>query len=236
MISQLDSPNTPPTMVKRLKRSIRKLGHQMGLMRDWDQLAATGTERPSTWYDQAYSSNESYHTPFYQSCYYGTWLVVVDRLQRYGCKKILDIGCGPGQFAELVLDWQFPKYTGVDFSAVAIEKAQQAVPQYKFVIADVLKPGAYRDFEFDCIVSMEVLEHIEADTAVVSSFPPGIRCLVTVPNFPYVSHVRHFDTCESVANRYGRFFTDATITRLKGTRDEFEQFFLLDGVRNTVVE
>jgi hypothetical protein len=82
---------------------------------------------------------------------------------------------------------------------------------------------------------MEVLEHIAEDFAVLSCFPPGTRCLMTVPNFPWRSHVRHFRSEDAVTQRYGRFFDDFSVTRIKGVRTDDEQFFLLDGIRNAVV-
>ena len=82
---------------------------------------------------------------------------------------------------------------------------------------------------------MEVLEHIQEDLAVLSCFPQGTRCLLTVPNFPWRSHVRHFDSEASVSHRYGEFFQHLSVTRIKGVRTDQEQFYLLDGARNAIV-
>lgn len=215
-----------------IKRAARKIGKRLGFLNTEFQP----TEMAEDYYDSAFSRDPQYHVPFYKSPYYPTWTLVVDRLRRYGCKKILDVGCGPGQFAEVVADSGFDSYLGLDFSTVAIKMAQAKNPQLRFQVADVTKPSTYESLDFDSIVCMEVLEHIDNDLAVVSCYPAGIRCLVTVPNFPWKSHVRHFETAESVSLRYSDYFDDCSVTRIKGTRSKDEQFFLLDGVRNQVVQ
>ena len=53
----------------------------------------------------------------------------------------------------------------------------------------------------------EVLEHVLDDFAVIPCFPAGTRCLMTFPNFPWRSHVRYFETAESVSARYARSST-----------------------------
>ena len=187
---------------------------------------------PDSYYDTAFQTNSRFHVPFYNSSYYGTWLVIVDRLRRYGCERVLDVGCGPGQFASLIDDSGFADYTGIDFSRAATDIARQRAPRFQFRTGDVRDPSVYAGLEFDAIVCTEVLEHIEDDLAVISCFPTGTRCLMTVPNFPWRSHVRHFETAESVTTRYGSFFDGMSVTRLKGAGNETDQFYLMDGVRN----
>ena len=49
------------------------------------------------------------------------WTVLADRIRRSGAKSVLDIGCGPGQFAACLFDMAgIETYTGLDFSAEAI--------------------------------------------------------------------------------------------------------------------
>lgn len=217
--------------IRALKRAVRRIGKRLGLAND---AAQSPRQMDESYYDEAFDKDTHYHVPFYKSNYYSTWILIVDRLRRYGCRKILDIGCGPGQFAGLIDDAGFEAYTGLDFSSVAIERARPHAPRFTFRVADVMLPASYAGIDFDAIICMEVLEHIDNDFAVVSCFPSGKRCLMTVPNFPWKSHVRHFTSEQSVSDRYGRFFQEFTVTRLKGTRNESEQFYLLDGIRNEV--
>ena len=194
-----------------------------------------GCERPPAYYDEAFTRDKSFHVPFYQSAYYPSWVLIVDRIRRYGSVKLLDIGCGPGQFAALVADAGFSGYTGVDFSEVAIEKAKARLPQFRFLKGDVRRLETYRDIDYDTVICMEVLEHISEDLQVIASIREGVRCLLTVPNFPWRSHIRHFENADAVVSRYGGFFDNVSVTRIKGVRTETEQFFLIDGIRNATV-
>jgi trans-aconitate methyltransferase len=217
-------------ILKLVKRSVRRIGRRL---LPNGNAGRPGTEVAAGWYDEVYKEFDVYRQPFYESPYYPTWIVIADRLHRYNARRILDIGCGPGQFAQLLQDWGFQQYTGLDFSAQAIEMAKSLVPAYEFVVGDARSPDAYRNVEYDALVCTEVLEHVSDDFGVVSCFAPGSRCLCTVPNFPFTSHVRHFASAAAAEERYARFFTDLTVTRLKGTRSRDEQYFLLDGVRNS---
>jgi SAM-dependent methyltransferase len=225
--------------IKTFKRAVRRMGHRLGLVTDWEQklqaLNGSGREEPAGWYDQAYSNSEEYRAHYSQSCYYFSWCVIADRLLRDGLKKVLEIGCGPGQFAAMLRDYGIGCYVGLDFSSKAIEMARQNVPELEFLVEDARTSDIYARMDYDVIVCTEVLEHIQDDLIVVSRFKPGVRCLCTVPNFPYVSHVRHFKDPAEVQQRYGRYFHQLDVRTLKGTRDPAETFFLFDGVRNNAI-
>src|SRR5262249_55953579 len=105
-----------------------------------------------------------------------------------------------------LLDQGVAAYAGLDFSREAIDLARRAAPRGEFMIGDARSSGIYVEFDHDAVICTEVLEHIEDDLLVVSRFLPGKRCLGTVPNFPYESHVRHFRDAGEVASRYGPFF------------------------------
>jgi len=219
-----------------LADSLRRISASFGLGRSSmpsSPPAASG-EMPDSYYDMAFKTNPKFHVEFYNSSYYGTWLVIVDRLRRYHCDSILDVGCGPGQFASLIDDSGFTGYTGIDFSRTATDMARQRAPRFQFRTGDVRDPAVYAGLEFDAIVCTEVLEHVLDDFAVIACFPAGTRCLMTFPNFPWRSHVRYFETAESVSARYGAFFDGMSVTRLKGAGNATNQFYLLDGIRNYI--
>jgi SAM-dependent methyltransferase len=224
--------------LKSLKRKIRRIGHQLGILTDWEQVAADGgggpSEKPPSWYDDVYSRSESYQAPYTKSCYYFLWSVIADRLLLGNTRGVLDIGCGPGQMAALLYDQGIRQYVGLDFSPTAVEIARKVVPSFQFVVGDVRTTDVFETTEHDAIICTEVLEHIEDDLQVLSRFGPGKRCLCTVPNFPYTSHVRHFDSAEEVVRRYGPYFSEFGVRAFRGSRTPTEMFFLFDGVRNDV--
>jgi len=186
----------------------------------------------SDWYDRAYTAIETYHVAYEKSPYYSIWTVIVDRIRQNGLRRVLEIGCGPGQLAALLLDQGVEHYTGLDFSPVAISIARNTVPRGRFVVDDACTSTLYVDIEYDVIVCTEVLEHIDDDLSVVTHFRPGVRCLCTVPNFPYESHVRHFRDVDEVVRRYSAFFDDFDVATIKGPQTEGQMYFLFEGVRN----
>jgi trans-aconitate methyltransferase len=122
-------------------------------------------------------------------------------------------------------------YRGLDFSEVAVSMARKTVPHFDFRQADARTPSGYEGFDCDAVICMEVLEHIEDDLDVISNFPTGPLCLMTVPNFPWRSHVRCFETEDSVHERYGELFNNLDVTRIRSVRGKNHCFFLMSGTR-----
>lgn len=213
-----------------VKAMIRSIGKRFGLRR-WDAEPPAG-ERDANYYDRYFAEDEGYRRPYYKSQYYPLWTVIADRVRRGGCRKVLEIGCGSGQLAALLLDQGVDQYVGLDFSAQAVDIARAAAPAGRFVVGDARSTTIYDEFDCDVLICTEVLEHIEDDLTVIARFPAGKRCICSVPNFPYESHVRHFDDAAAVAARYGRFFDDPDVLTLVSPKAYSTRYFLLDGRRN----
>ncbi|NIP92150.1 MAG: class I SAM-dependent methyltransferase, partial [Akkermansiaceae bacterium] len=93
---------------------------------------APGSEQPAEFYDVAYREREGYRQHYTKSVYYFLWCVIMDRLRGATVSKMVDIGCGPGQFAALVRDTLEVDYCGIDFSSQAIEMARRLCPDFTF--------------------------------------------------------------------------------------------------------
>ena len=223
------------SFVKAVKRPIRKVGVQLGLLKDWDAyfalLAEPGRERAADFYNTQYESSPGYDSDYTQSEYYFLWSIIADRIAASKSKRILEVGCGSGQFALLLNEQGLHEYLGCEFSEVAIGLAQKRVPDFTFQVDDALKTSLFESYSSDWIVCTEVLEHLDQDRELVQRFPKGTHCLCTVPNFPFSSHVRHFETEEEVIERYSEFFENFSVRTLRGIRNDDEKFFLMDGVR-----
>lgn len=186
--------------------------------------------KESGWYDEVYKQHTDYHSHYTQSRYYFIWCVISDRMIRSGVKKVLDLGCGPGQFAALLYDKGLRDYCGLDFSSEAIMVAKRRCPTVKFIKEDIIKSNTVTSKEYDCVVSLEFLEHVKEDTEILERIRPGTKFYGTVPNFPYISHVRHFKNEVEVISRYGRFFSEFLV-------DEFlrdmsgVKYFLIEGTK-----
>ena len=134
------------------------------------------------WYDAAYQTIPAYGIPFWHSNYYPLWTVIADRVRGDHLRRVVDIGCGPGQFARCLFALgEITQYDGLDFSAKAIAMAQDSCPQGRFHVDDATTTTLCRDVEHDVIVCMEVLEHIPDDAAVIRRFPAGSRVICTRP-------------------------------------------------------
>lgn len=182
----------------------------------------------SAWFDAAFKSTAQYHVHYTDSNYYFLWTVLVDRIKRTNVKSIIDLGCGPGQFASLLYDNNIERHLGVDFSSEAIKIAESVCPEFKFKVVDLTKSDILSVHDYDCVVTMEFLEHIEFDLDVLAQIKPGTKVFATVPNFPYVSHVRHFQNKHEVINRYNHLFSELSVYPfLENNRGK--TFFLIEG-------
>lgn len=73
--------------------------------------------------------------------------------------SVLDVGCGFGRIAEVVLErWPSVLYTGIDLSAAQVAAARRRVPQAHFVRSTL------RDFaprrRWDVVLAVEFLMHV----------------------------------------------------------------------------
>jgi SAM-dependent methyltransferase len=212
---------------------VQRLRRRLGL---GDAIAhsSEASERDSEYYDKVYQGVdelEDLRAPYWRSYYYFLWAVILDRLRRAGVRQVLEAGCGPGRLAELLVEHGL-SYVGFDFSRTAIEMARQRLPQFQFEQQDARTSKLFQSVKHDAVICTEVLEHIQDDLSVVSNFQVGKRCLCTVPNFPYESHVRHFLDAESVARRYSEWFVDFDVLTLQSPNSPSAKFFLFEGIRN----
>jgi SAM-dependent methyltransferase len=189
-----------------------------------------GEEKTAEWYDAVYQHSAKYARHYSESGYYFMWTVIADRLRRQGVRRILDLGCGPGQFARLLHDQGFRHYCGVDLSSTSVELARRQCPEFEFIVADLLQDDVLARRDYDCLIALEFLEHVHEDLTVLGQVKRGTRFIGSVPSFPSAAHVRHFTSVEQVEARYGSLFSgfqvDVMIRNPKGTR-----FYLMEGIK-----
>lgn len=176
-----------------------------------------GAAMPSSYYDRVYRNKDAYKVDYPSSRYYFIWSIVADRLARENGHGILDLGCGPGQFAQLLRDRGIDEYVGVDFSEASIDIARRLAPFYEFKHADLTDPEALKrlETEYDTVVLLEVLEHLDEDLELLSRIRPGARVIFSVPDFDAVGHVRFFATEAEVEERYAPLFSELSVDRLR---------------------
>jgi len=122
--------------------------------------------------------------------------------------KVLDVACGTGTLA----DYYSGDYVGVDFSSVAIKKAQEIRRKNAtFHCFDFTKRQELMTGGFDSFYLGEFLEHIENDDVVFENILKmgyeGARVIVSVPNgnrVPDESHCRIF-TVPQIRRDYSKY-------------------------------
>lgn len=100
--------------------------------------------------------------------------------------RILDIGCGIGIIAHLLAE-KHKEVVGIDLlpESIKIAKAKCASQNITFEVGDVMKLR-YKDNSFDCVVFLEVIEHVENPMKALSEIwrvlRPGGYLVLSTPN------------------------------------------------------
>ena len=221
------------TLVRQIKKTLvmQQVKKVVWSVRKRVLLARGGA--PSGWYDDVYSHGHTdYATHYSESRYLPVWEALCERIAPGS--SVLEVGCGPGQLAEMMLDRGVGSYVGFDFSPTAIDLARKRLPDRRLEVADARTSDVYSSEKFDVVVATEVLEHIIDDLLVLERVPRGVLVLATVPNFDYASHVRWFVSEEEVRERYEPLFETLEVTTHfhAGDPDGSQGiFYLLNGRR-----
>ena len=129
-------------------------------------------------------------------------------------RKIIDVGCGKGDFVEYIHDLGFPA-VGLDISLEALHKTQSPGARGEYVAASMEEGLPFADASFGAAFCSEVLEHIFSVHSAISELNrillTGGLLILTVPYHGIVKNVaialfgfeRHYDPNLS----HIRFFT-----------------------------
>ncbi len=133
-------------------------------------------------------------------------------------EKVLDYGCGVGDFTVPMLE-AGADVRSVDVSERALEAARERIPvgDYKCVVPRQELP--YEREEFDCIVAMEVIEHVQDTRGMFREFArvlkPGGKLLLSCPFHGFVKNllvgVLCFEEHFAPEHAHIRFYTVASL-------------------------
>ena len=170
-----------------------------------------GKELDVTFYNNSFRKNKQYSLEVSgeESGYKDLFNGVLKHLTKED--KIIELGCGSGQLAKMIIKHGFKYVQGIDFSIEALSIARQRVAA-DFLECDLNMYRFYNDY--NTVVSTEVFEHITKDIEVIERIKTGAKVIFSVPTFDYKSHVRHFETAEQVSERYENQFNDFVIEQI----------------------
>jgi 2-polyprenyl-3-methyl-5-hydroxy-6-metoxy-1,4-benzoquinol methylase len=164
-------------------------------------------QKDSTFYDQLYLSGgwrKEYHKHYTERVDHRSWKKALQWIKLKSQPKIIEIGCGTGQFANMIFDNHISNYHGIDFSPIAIRMAKKINSNYSnnFKIDNALTSNIYTS-DYNIAVLFEVLEHVDADLRILDNIKDNCTVIFSVPNFDSASHVRWFNTRNAILARYG---------------------------------
>jgi ubiquinone/menaquinone biosynthesis C-methylase UbiE len=99
--------------------------------------------------------------------------------------RVLDVGCGNARLATALINKNI-KYTGIDQNQRLINLAQEniktvnfqfPIPNFQFIIGDILKLSAVTQEKFDHIFCIAVLHHIPGEELRVTALKQMRSCL-----------------------------------------------------------
>lgn len=166
-------------------------------------------EISSSLYNDRYKSGGAggnYHRHYQQSFYYPSWkkaMTYLNTLKRD--ISILEIGCGAGQFANMLFDSGFTNYIGFDYAEEGVVLAKQNNPEQagRFFVGDAFQTELMEK-QYGLVICFEVLEHVQNDLTLLQRIRSGTKMLLSVPNFDDPYHVRYFKNEHEVRERYSK--------------------------------
>ncbi|MGD6794231.1 glycosyltransferase [Metabacillus indicus] len=162
--------------------------------------------KDESFYDNLYENggwNDTYFKHYSETHYFPMWKKALELIKENKESSIIDIGCGPGQFSNLLFDNGVTKYVGLDFSSEAIKVARFRNDKYRnlFIVGDAYISDIFYK-SYNTTILFEVLEHLENDIDILRRIKPGTNVLFSVPNFYSAGHVRWFNSQFEVVERY----------------------------------
>lgn len=123
-----------------------------------------------------------------QAIWYNQW--TVKKFERYLSGDILEVGCGIGNFTKALQ--KYGTIWAIDINPQYIKQTQDLVGDGKRVGVSDIEKGEYffEDKKFDCIVCLNVLEHIKDDEKALKNMFELLKdegyLILLVPGFSFL--------------------------------------------------
>lgn len=119
--------------------------------------------------------------------------VVMQLIEKYKPKRILDLGCGNGVLTKKIADAGYD-IVGVDPSESGIAEAKRMHPGVEFKVCGVYDDPEHYDLgDFDLVVSEEVIEHLYYPDKLLhfskKVLRPNGKIIITTPYYGYLRNL-----------------------------------------------
>lgn len=138
---------------------------------------------------------------------YNDW--IIKEIGSHVGKRILEVGCGIGNITAYLLDREL--VVGLDINAESVDYLEEIYPEHIFIRGDITDRTIARDlepYEFDTVICINVLEHIEDDRLALEhmykSLRPDGKAVLFVPAGGYL-----YGTLDRALGHYRRYTTES---------------------------
>lgn len=139
------------------------------------------------------------------------WLVRRE-VARLGTARMLDVGCGTGDFARAVRGTPGLTLTGSEIYLSGLRHARARLPDVEFVQYDVTEGRLDRDF--DIVTAFDVLEHVERDVEglrnIRAMLGDGGVLILSVPQHAFL-----WSTLDDLVHHKRRYSRTMLLDRLR---------------------
>ncbi len=144
---------------------------------------------------------------------------------------LLEVGCGEGRGIDLLLP-KVTHFSAIDKIAPVVDVLKKKYPTANFVSGNIPPLAAFADNSFDCVVSFQVIEHIQNDVAYLKEIhrvlKPGGFALITTPNRPLSLsrnpwHIREY-TADELSNLAKGIFSKVDMKGIGGNEKVMEYY------------
>jgi glycosyltransferase involved in cell wall biosynthesis len=148
---------------------------------------------------------------------FNRWML--SQFRPYIGKRVLEAGCGIGNFTEQLLDRE--RLICVDYDPFYVEMIDRRFGHLENVkvmqtdLTQIERYGPITSEDIDTIICLNVVEHIEADTTVLANYHealvPGGHAVILVPAQPWL-----FSACDKALGHFRRYTNAELRTKMAG--------------------
>jgi glycosyltransferase involved in cell wall biosynthesis len=191
-----------------------------------DAVSAVWTLLKYRFIDDRFTTHDGYYVLQSMRRARGLNRWVLDQFRAYLGARVLEAGCGIGNFTELLLDRE--RLICVDNDPLYVEMANwrlghlENVRTLKFDLSDGTAYASLKAERIDTIVCLNVLEHIEPDEDVLRAYfdllEPGGHAIILVP-----AHMWLYGPCDVAIGHVRRYSSTELHTKLQRAGFEIVQ-------------